>query len=42
MTKRGKGVAVNRKVKTENFLTIDPYKMGTVGEEEKEDMEVLS
>jgi hypothetical protein len=34
-------LARNRKVKTEDFSTIDPYKMETKVEEE-EDMEVLA
>jgi hypothetical protein len=32
----------NRKVKTEEFFTIDPYKMGIMLDEEEEDMEVLT
>jgi hypothetical protein len=37
---RGEELARNRKVKSEDFLTIDPYKMETMVEEE--DMDVLT
>jgi hypothetical protein len=36
-----KDLARNRKVKTEDFSTIDPYKMDTVVEEEEEDEDVM-
>jgi hypothetical protein len=39
---KGEELGRNRKVKTEDSSTIDPYKMEIMVEEEEDDMEVLT